>query len=101
MTSFTVKFSETFYDDLRSIISHILENGGSEESARRFYDGALAYIERRSFGADSFEPFYPYADSPEYYRIYYGSYIIFYVLEDGAMDIRRMLWAGRDLIHIL
>ena len=51
---------------------------------------------KRSFGADSYEPYYPYDDSPEYRRLYYGNYNIFYVIDGDDMDIRRILWSGTD-----
>lgn len=97
MRNFEVKYSETFYRDLNAIVSHIFEQSGSRTIARNFYRNVLSAIDRRSFGADSYEKFQPYEGSPDYYRIYYGHYTVFYVIEDNSMDVRRILWSGMDL----
>jgi len=79
--------------------SRLLYNGEGSLSvavSKRFYDETLQFIEERSYGADSYEPYYPYEDSPEYRRLYYGNYTIFYVIDGDDMDIRRILWSGAD-----
>ena len=44
---------------------------------------------------------FPYEGSPEYRRLYYGNYTIFYVIDGDDMDIRRILWSGADDIDKL
>ena len=97
MEKFSVKFSETFFEDLIAIVRFIAEKSGSEETARRFYENALHAIEKRSFGADIFEKYHPYEGSPEYFRIYFGHYCIFYVIKGQEMDVRRILWSGMNM----
>lgn len=78
------------------IIQYILEKTNSTEIPRKFYNEVLAAIEGRAFGADSYEPFFPYEGSPEYRRLYFGNYTIFYVIDKNAMEVRRILWSGAD-----
>ena len=94
MRKCSVSFEETFLLDLTEICLYIMEKSGSVETAQRFYTDVLASIEHRSFAADSYEPFYPYSGSPKYFRLYFGNYTIFYVVENGIMEVRRMLWSG-------
>lgn len=96
MKQYNVKYSETFYEDLQNITLHIIEKTGSIDLAREFYIRTIRAIEKRSFSADSFEKYIPYDNADTYYRIYFGKYIIFYVLKGNDMDVRRMLWSGID-----
>lgn len=101
MKTFNVKYSGMFFDDLKAIVQYIFEQSGHTETARLFYENVLDSIEKRAFGADSFEKFQPYAGAPDYYRIYFGHYTIFYVLSEDEMEVRRILWSGRDLGRFL
>ena len=88
MKRFNVRYAETFLWDMIDITLYLLDKTESlldktESGAvsKRFYDNTLQFIEERSFGADSYEPYYPYDDSPVYRRLYCGNYTIFYVIE--------------------
>ena len=45
MERFSVKFSDTFFEDLIAIVQFIADKTGSKETARRFYENALHAIE--------------------------------------------------------
>lgn len=94
MKQFKVRLTETFLGDMLDIMLYILEKSGSSDVSRRFYNEVLSTIDDQSFGADSYEAYHPYPGSPKYRRIYFGNYIIFYVIEDNWMDVRRILWSG-------
>ena len=96
MKTFNVRLAETFLWDMIDITLYILEKSANADIPRNFRENVLAAIEERSFGADSYEPYYPYNGSPEYRRIYYGKYTIFYVVDGDEMDVRRILWSGAD-----
>ena len=45
-----------------------------------------------------YEPFHSIHDRKnEYYRIYIGNYIVFYVVIDDVMEVRRFIYGARDL----
>ena len=94
MKTYNVRLGETFLWDMIDITLYILEKSGSAEIPRRFYNEVLAAINERAFGADSYEPYHPYDESPEYRRIYFGNYTVFYVIDGDNMDVRRILWSG-------
>ena len=96
MKKYNVRLAETFLWDMIDITHYILEKTESTKIARRFYNDVLSYVERRAFGADSYEPYFPYEGSPEYRRLYFGNYTIFYVIDGEDMDVRRILWSGSD-----
>ena len=101
MRKFKVRLADTFLWDMIDITLHILEESGRVDVSKRFYNDVLSAIDNRSFGADSYEPFHPYPESPEYRRLYFGHYIIFYVVEEDYMDVRRILWSGADSLSRL
>lgn len=94
MKQFSVSFADTFLWDMIDINLYILEKSGNPDVSRRFYNDVLSAIDKRSFGADSYESYHPYPGSPEYRRIYFGQYTIFYIIDDDCMDVRRILWSG-------
>ena len=94
MRKYNVRFSETFLRDMIDITLYILEKSESIGTPVRFYNDVLAFIGNRAFGADCYESYYPYKGSPEYRRLYFGNYTIFYVIDGDYMDIRRILWSG-------
>ena len=97
MKKYKVIYSSMFYDDLTEIVLHIFEISQSKAIATRFYTNAIKAIEKRSNTADCFEKFVPYEGAPDYYRIYFNKYIVFYTLETEYMNVRRMLWCGSDI----
>ena len=88
MKTFNVRLAETFLWDMKKSVN--------TDIPRKFREDVLAAIEERSFGADSYESYYPYDGSPEYRRIYFGNYTIYYVIDGDYMDVRRILWSGAD-----
>ena len=97
MKKYKIKYSELFYEDLGLIVQYILDKSKSVKIARQFYEDVLVCVEERAFGADSYETFQPYEDAPDYYRIYFGNYTVFYVIADDTMDVRRILWSGMNM----
>lgn len=96
MKTFNVRLAETFLWDMTDITLYILEHSESIEIPRQFYNDVLDSIEKRAFGADIYESYYPYDGSPAYRRIYFGNYTIFYVIDGEDMDVRRILWSGAN-----
>ena len=101
MKRFNVRYAETFLWDMIDITLYLLDKTESVAVSKRFYDKTLQFIEERTFGADSYEPYLPYEGSPEYRRLYYGNYTVFYVIDGDDMDVRRILWSGADDIDKL
>ena len=96
MKLFSVRLAATFLLDLTDITLYILGKTCSSDISRRFYQDVLSAINDRAFGADSYESYHPYPGSPEYRRLYFGHYTIFYVIDGIYMDVRRILWSGAD-----
>ncbi len=64
------------------ITLYLLDKTESVAVSKRFYDKTLQFVEERTFGADSYEPY-------------------FHVIDGDDMDVRRILWSGADDIDKL
>jgi plasmid stabilization system protein ParE len=95
-SKYRLRVKPTFLSDLDNVLLHIAEISGSTDTAMRFFDKINAEIANRLDFAEAFERFYPYEGSPCYYRIYIGSYTIFYIVSEGVMEVRRLLYSGAD-----
>ena len=95
---YTLRYLPLFEEDLEQIVHYIgtvLEN---PDAAERLLDAIEKAILQRSTCAEEFEQ---YASRQErrypYYRIYVENYIVFYVVIGDVMEVRRILYSGRNI----
>lgn len=69
----------------------------NEDAARKLLDDVEAAILKRLDHPAAFEPYRSAKkrDHP-YYRIYVGNYVVYYVVIDDVMEVRRLMYGGRD-----
>ena len=87
-----------FEDDLNEIVDYITYRLRNPLAAERLVDDVEAAIEERRSCAEAFEP------SPSsrkrthpYYRIQVRNFTIFYVVIDGTMEVRRILYSRSNI----
>ena len=100
--SFKLFYSPIFYADLDKITDYILYELKNESAAMALIKDAEVAIKQRL--ANPLQAaVYPSLDEREhlYRRIIVGSFLIFYVIIDDTMVVRRMLYGRRDLDRIL
>lgn len=100
--NYKLRYLPIFEKDLKEVtfyISNILNN---PIAAENLIDEIESAILERSKSPLSFEPYissrkreYPY------YRIYVKNYVIYYVVIENVMEVRRLLYKARDLNKIL
>lgn len=95
-SKYRLRVKPTFLSDLDKVLLYIAERSGSTDTAMRFLNTINDKIKNRLHFAEAFERFYPYEGSPCYYRIYIGNYTVFYIVSEGVMEIRRLLYSGAD-----
>ena len=91
-----------FEEDLNEIVDYIalrLEN-------LLPHGRSLTMLRRRSSSAHTaqnrFEPYHSLRERDlPYYRIYVRNYVIFYVVKDDVMEVRRILYSRRDLKNLI
>lgn len=100
--SFKLFYSPLFYADLDKITDYILYELKNETAAMALISEVEAAIKQRL--ADPLQTaVYPSLNEREhpYRRIIIDNYLIFYVVIDDTMVVRRMLYRRRDLGRIL
>src|ERR1700747_834235 len=102
MASFKLRYSPLFYEDLDKITDYILFELKNEPAAKNLIADTEAAITKRLSNPLHTAPYRSINPRKNpYRRIVVGNYLIFYVVIQDAMVVRRMLYGRRDLDRIL
>lgn len=102
MAKFELHYSPLFYKDLDKITDYLLFELKNERAAKTLVSNTEAAIKKRLSNPLGVEPYRSIGSRPHLYRrILVGNYLIFYVVIDNVMVVRRMLYGRRDLDRIL
>jgi len=95
--SYQLRYLPLFEQDLISTANYITNVLKNEDAALRLIDDVEVAILERLNNPAAFEPYrsakkrdYPY------YRIYVRNYVIYYVVIDNVMEVRRLMYGARD-----
>ena len=95
---YDVRFLPLFEEDLSGIVTYIAEHLKNPAAANKLIDDVESAIMKRSSCAESFEPYHSAKERKyPYYRIYVGSYVVYYVVIDDVMEVRRILYSKRNV----
>ena len=91
-----------FEEDLNEIVDYIALQLENPIAAQALADDVERALIERTSCAESFEP-YPSKFQRElpYYRIYVRNHVIYYVVKGDTMEVRRILYKGRDRENII
>ena len=94
---YRLRYLPIFEQDLISTASYITNVLKNKDAALRLIDDVEAAILERLNNPLAFEPYVSAKkrDYP-YYRIYVRNYVIYYVVIDDVMEVRRLLYGARD-----
>ena len=102
MAKSELRYSLLFYEDLDKITNYLLFELKNELAAKKLVNTTEVAIKKRLSSPLSAAPYKSLDSRPyPYRRILIGNYIIFYVVIDNVMVIRRMLYGRRDIDRIL
>ena len=94
--SYKLRYLPLFEDDLNEIVDYIQFHLNNPDAAERLIDAVHHAILTRLDNAESFEPYISARDRKHpYYRIYVKNYVIFYVVIDDVMEVRRIMYQKR------
>lgn len=95
---YTIKYLPKFKQELRKILKYIKEDLENEKAALDLVNKVDKAIIKRSFNPTAFQEYHSLKERKcKWYRIYVGNYIIFYVVIDNIMEVRRILYKRRNL----
>jgi toxin ParE1/3/4 len=102
MASFRLHYSSLFYDDLDKITDYILHELKNELAARTLINAVEAAIKYRLENPLHAAVYRSIKVRKHLYRrIHVGNYLIFYVVIEDTIVVRRMLYGHRDLDRFL
>lgn len=95
--TYQLRYLPVFEQDLLATVSHISITLKNPAAAMQLIDDVEVAIQERLVNPVSFEQYkstrervYPY------YRIYVRNYVIYYVVIDDIMEVRRFLYGVRE-----
>lgn len=95
---YSLRFLPLFERDLDETVEYIANRLNNPGVAIKLVDEVQAAITKRLAYPEAFEP-YPSAKERQdtYYCIYVKNYIIFYVVIDNIMEVRRLIYNRRNI----
>ena len=99
---YSLRYLPLFWEDLSQAASYIAFDLKNPAAANRLVDGVEAGV-LEHLENPAMAPTYPSTRNRlnPYYRFYVGNYMVFYVVIDDVVEVRRMLYKGRDIESII
>lgn len=99
---FSLRYIPKFVEDLNEIVDYIIFKLHNPDSAMNLVKKIEEAIEERLNCPLAFEPFLSNRKRRcPYYRIYIDNFTVYYVVIENIMEIRRVLYCGRDAGKII
>lgn len=96
---YTLEYTAQFRDDIAEAIGYITSKLENPLAAQKLKDDVERDVLERSFAPLSVAPcFTDEATGDVYYPIYTGNFITFYVVIDKVIEVRRFIYAHRDIV---
>jgi len=97
-----IKYLPLFYKDLNKITKYINHKLNNRIAADNLISEVKQKIEKRAYNPISYEK---YSSSTKrkniYYKLYIKNYIVFYIVKDNIMEIRRILYNKRNFDKLI
>jgi len=91
-----------FEDDLAEIVDYITYRLKNPIASENLFDAVEKAIKERLDCAEAFEPYHSDRNRKHpYYRIQVKNFTIFYVVIGSIMEVRRIIYSGRNLKKLI
>ena len=99
---YELRFLPLFEEDLNEIVDYITYHLRNPIAADKLVDAVETAIQERLPNAEAFEPYHSSGERQyPYYWIRVKNFMIFYVVIDNVMEVRRILYGRRNWKKIL
>lgn len=99
---YKVIYLPLFYKDLENIVNYIAYKLNNVPAANDLLNEIQKAIKSRALFPDSYEKYLSSIKRKStYYRIYVENYVIFYVVHNDVMDVRRILYNRRNISNLI
>ena len=100
--NYKINYRIIFYKDLNSISNYIKNELKNEIAANNLIDLVEKELIKRSKNPTIYESYESEKSRKEqYYKLVVKNYIIFYVVHDDTMEVRRMLYGKRNIDKLI
>ena len=97
-----LEYLPLFEQDLADVRNYIAVELSNPAAAMRLINDTEAAIQKRLKNPLGYTPYHSVRDRKQpYYRINIRNYSVFYVVIDNVMEVRRFLYAKRNLSAII
>lgn len=95
---YKLRFLPLFQEDLNEIVDYISFQLNNPRAAENLLNEIQEAIRERTYCAEAFEQYHSRKERQyPYYRIFVRNYVIFYVVIEDVMEVRRILYSRRNL----
>lgn len=99
---YKLRYLPLFEQDLLDTVTYISKVLKNEEAAMRLINDVETAILARLNNPVAFEQYHSRKKREyPYYRIYVKNYVIYYVVIDDVMEVRRLLYGARNIENLL
>lgn len=94
---YKLRYLPLFRQDVEEMVLYISRKLHNPSAAERLLNDIEAAVLKRLENPESFEPYHSEKERKyPYYRIYIRNYVVYYVVIDDVMEVRRLLYNRRD-----
>lgn len=98
---YSIIYLPLFYKDMTRITKYISRNLKNKMAADKLIDEVEPKIKKRAFNPDSYEKYHSSKERKNtYFRLYVKNYIVFYIVKDNTMEIRRILYNKQNFNNL-
>ena len=99
---FTIIYLPLFYKDMDKITRYISKTLKNRIAADNLINEVQQKIEKRAYIPNSYE-LYPSSTKRKntYYKLYIKNYIVFYIVKNNTMEVRRILYNKRNFNNLI
>ena len=99
---YQLRYLPLFEQDLLETVEYISNILKNQDAALHLVDEVEHAILERLHNPVAFEPYHSEKKRPHpYYRIYVKNYVVYYVVIDDIMEVRRFLYGAREIDRLL
>lgn len=100
--AYGLEYTRQFWDDIAEAIHYIAYELRNPSAAQKLKDETESEIRNRSFSPLSYAPYFiDEVTGDVYYYILVGNFMVFYVVKDEKMEMRRFVYGRRNLGKVL
>jgi plasmid stabilization system protein ParE len=99
---YTLSYLPTFEEDMSQVRNYISIDLANPIAALRLIEDTENAIQKRLSNPEGFKPYTSNRDRKQpYYRINIGNHAVFYVVISNVMEVRRFIYAKRNISNII